>query len=192
MKKKAMSLLTKKIGRNDPCFCGSGKKYKKCCLDTRYESISEDEQSNAALLAEFQEKLIQKFPEKDLTIVDNYNSQHSDRMSEVILDFADELLQMTSNHKEMELTIILAIVAWNVTIAGGDIEETFEKFDSVFENKIPNEFRQLLQWLVEKKQKYYSEYDRSIVDFNITRKKGGIRLDVISAGKDEIRVSQQS
>ena len=20
-----------KIGRNDPCFCGSGKKYKKCC-----------------------------------------------------------------------------------------------------------------------------------------------------------------
>jgi len=22
-----------KIGRNDPCFCGSGKKYKKCCLN---------------------------------------------------------------------------------------------------------------------------------------------------------------
>jgi len=22
----------KKLGRNDPCFCGSGKKYKKCCL----------------------------------------------------------------------------------------------------------------------------------------------------------------
>jgi preprotein translocase subunit SecA len=21
----------KKIGRNDPCTCGSGKKYKKCC-----------------------------------------------------------------------------------------------------------------------------------------------------------------
>ncbi len=20
------------IGRNDPCLCGSGKKYKKCCL----------------------------------------------------------------------------------------------------------------------------------------------------------------
>ena len=23
--------MTKKIGRNDPCPCGSGKKYKKCC-----------------------------------------------------------------------------------------------------------------------------------------------------------------
>ncbi|HHW13378.1 MAG TPA: hypothetical protein GXX28_00395, partial [Firmicutes bacterium] len=27
-----------KIGRNDPCPCGSGKKYKKCCLGTgKYE-----------------------------------------------------------------------------------------------------------------------------------------------------------
>jgi uncharacterized protein YecA (UPF0149 family) len=22
-----------KVGRNDPCPCGSGKKYKKCCLN---------------------------------------------------------------------------------------------------------------------------------------------------------------
>lgn len=24
--------LSKKIGRNDPCWCGSGEKFKKCCL----------------------------------------------------------------------------------------------------------------------------------------------------------------
>ena len=24
--------VEKKVGRNDPCSCGSGKKYKKCCL----------------------------------------------------------------------------------------------------------------------------------------------------------------
>jgi len=29
MKRAGPSL--KKIGRNDPCPCGSGKKYKKCC-----------------------------------------------------------------------------------------------------------------------------------------------------------------
>ena len=23
--------MTQKVGRNDPCSCGSGKKYKKCC-----------------------------------------------------------------------------------------------------------------------------------------------------------------
>jgi hypothetical protein len=25
--------MTEKIKRNDPCPCGSGKKYKKCCMD---------------------------------------------------------------------------------------------------------------------------------------------------------------
>ncbi len=25
-------IVEKTIGRNDPCVCGSGKKYKKCCI----------------------------------------------------------------------------------------------------------------------------------------------------------------
>lgn len=30
----------KKIGRNDPCPCGSGKKYKNCCLKSgKYENL---------------------------------------------------------------------------------------------------------------------------------------------------------
>ena len=29
--------LTPKIGRNDPCTCGSGRKYKKCCGDSASE-----------------------------------------------------------------------------------------------------------------------------------------------------------
>jgi hypothetical protein len=28
-----MSIMVTKPGRNDPCTCGSGKKYKKCCLE---------------------------------------------------------------------------------------------------------------------------------------------------------------
>ena len=28
----AKKILKKETGRNDPCPCGSGKKYKKCCL----------------------------------------------------------------------------------------------------------------------------------------------------------------
>jgi hypothetical protein len=27
--------IMEKVGRNDPCPCGSGKKYKKCCLDKK-------------------------------------------------------------------------------------------------------------------------------------------------------------
>jgi hypothetical protein len=31
----ASPMATPKVGRNDPCPCGSGKKHKKCCLDAR-------------------------------------------------------------------------------------------------------------------------------------------------------------
>ena len=33
VKKKPLKRQHKKVGRNDPCPCGSGKKYKKCCLN---------------------------------------------------------------------------------------------------------------------------------------------------------------
>ena len=29
----------KRIGRNDKCFCGSGRKYKHCCLPAAYASL---------------------------------------------------------------------------------------------------------------------------------------------------------
>ncbi len=29
----------KKIGRNDPCPCGSGKKYKNCCLKKEIQTV---------------------------------------------------------------------------------------------------------------------------------------------------------
>jgi uncharacterized protein YecA (UPF0149 family) len=30
--KSVASITVTKVGRNDPCPCGSGKKYKRCCL----------------------------------------------------------------------------------------------------------------------------------------------------------------
>src|SRR5260370_7811530 len=40
-----MSIMVTKPGRNDPCTCGSGKKYKKCCLE-------KDQQAEHAAFAE--------------------------------------------------------------------------------------------------------------------------------------------
>lgn len=37
-----MDEASKKIGRNDPCPCGSGKKYKKCCLAKEGRIISQE------------------------------------------------------------------------------------------------------------------------------------------------------
>jgi hypothetical protein len=39
--------FTMKIGRNAPCPCGSGKKYKKCCLKLEEQRAAEERQQNA-------------------------------------------------------------------------------------------------------------------------------------------------
>jgi len=43
---------TKKVGRNDPCPCGSGKKYKKCCLRSGLDSGDRTVQHPATVIAE--------------------------------------------------------------------------------------------------------------------------------------------
>jgi hypothetical protein len=43
--------MTTKIGRNDPCHCGSGQKYKKCCLAKDDAARSADLAAQAAQAA---------------------------------------------------------------------------------------------------------------------------------------------
>ena len=49
-----------KVGRNDPCPCGSGKKYKKCCLakessvaDLTWQKMRQTEGSLAPVLMKY-------------------------------------------------------------------------------------------------------------------------------------------
>jgi hypothetical protein len=47
--------MSKKVGRNDPCPCGSGKKYKKCCLDkTQLQAMAAPSSELDKLKAEFE------------------------------------------------------------------------------------------------------------------------------------------
>jgi tetratricopeptide (TPR) repeat protein len=43
--------MATKIGRNDPCHCGSGKKYKRCCLEEDQEGERFVREAAAAALA---------------------------------------------------------------------------------------------------------------------------------------------
>ena len=55
-----------KIRRNDPCLCGSGKKYKRCCLDKmiRDGRILKDKMS--AVLIDFAEPLFEFTADRDI------------------------------------------------------------------------------------------------------------------------------
>ena len=46
-----MPIMATKIGRNDPCHCGSGKKYKRCCLEDDQQNEREARTAFTAALA---------------------------------------------------------------------------------------------------------------------------------------------
>ncbi|MFA6119208.1 MAG: SEC-C metal-binding domain-containing protein [Parachlamydiales bacterium] len=51
-----------KTGRNDPCVCGSGKKFKKCCerkmIGKRFMATKIDTQSPSIISSFFQKKIV--------------------------------------------------------------------------------------------------------------------------------------
>jgi len=56
----------KKIGRNDPCSCGSGKKYKKCCLN----KSSPDFESQ---IAAYEKSILRRYPKENQKPFDDEN-----------------------------------------------------------------------------------------------------------------------
>lgn len=55
-----------KLGRNDPCYCGSGKKYKTCCMNKKTLIVDGMSESQIAELADrIQRKCIEECGENE-------------------------------------------------------------------------------------------------------------------------------
>ena len=52
-----------KIGRNDPCSCGSGKKYKKCCANNKGSALIKQSKIH------FQPREKRERQDKDATVI---------------------------------------------------------------------------------------------------------------------------
>jgi hypothetical protein len=65
-----------KPGRNDPCPCGSGKKYKKCCLSTTYIETEKEESIRARLVQDllrfFKRNFEDRLDDADFTFWDKF------------------------------------------------------------------------------------------------------------------------
>ncbi len=85
-----------KIGRNDPCYCGSGKKYKKCCYQQKFDF----ETTN--------------------------NNVPKIKISEAILKISEPLIRKFPNRKRTTVIIDMAVAAWNMSLVSEDIRENTE------------------------------------------------------------------
>jgi hypothetical protein len=103
-----------KLGRNSICQCGSGKKYKKCCMND--ETILNNSKT---LIQTSMGAIKQRNPEHAALFFDS-EEMGVIKMSEVILEYADELLELATTDKGKENALLFAITAWNISLADED------------------------------------------------------------------------
>ncbi len=68
-----------KIGRNDPCPCGSGKKFKKCCLDNLNDRLNQTDFSSDAQF----ESLVDLLDNRVLDIMEDLTNNHYQASAEM-------------------------------------------------------------------------------------------------------------
>jgi len=81
-----------KIGRNQPCPCGSGKKYKKCCLDKQEEPLSQVSKDYFRLKGENAEKVVHELAHKSFFIdwcYENPRLSNGNELCDLLVVFDD-------------------------------------------------------------------------------------------------------
>jgi|GEM_PF-1435665 len=162
-----------RIGRNQPCPCGSGKKYKKCCY--------EKNNIGQTLLANGFGKNLPK----DAVIT---TKTQNEKMSEVLLDFAEPLIDKCKDDKAFYNALQICAIAWNSSFLSPEernklIDESFNKY--INDNEDREIAKEILSKMLERKQKKFPDIKRMIMDFQISYKDGQQHLFVTSSLKNE-------
>jgi len=175
-----------KPGRNDACYCGSGKKYKRCCL-LLAATLPDTRQRNAIELRNterFRNRVQQRMGDKCSILQGDLNGV---KMSAVILDLADFLLEMAHTKERQKAAITITCIAWNIAVAG--MEKAQKLFDAYFET-IDDPIHQqdtldIIETIIERKQLLYPEINRFILDYEVVGTKNNLHLNIVSTVPEE-------
>ena len=177
-----------KVGRNDVCPCGSGNKYKRCCLSMGQPFSQEKRVRTQDVIQNSLHHLrhrVQSNMGKQFIV---HEGELPIKMSEVILELADELLEMAETKSEYKKVIDITCIAWNLTILSERekqnlLETLFNKVD----DEAQQDIRDVLSSLMEKKNRLYPHINRLILDYDFVRNKQNFHLNVVSVlPKEEI------
>lgn len=134
--KEKEQLTTKKVkvGRNDPCPCRSGKKYKKCCLGK--EAINEGEPDYLETIEE-QEKWLKDYP-----VLDQEKSHDQVRLSDIFDNESieiDRLVYLALHHRAIPIWEKYDIPKTE-RIKVNYLQQAFDKFIAKCEKENINSF----------------------------------------------------
>ena len=163
-----------RIGRNQPCPCGSGKKYKKCCYGKN--NISKILLSNG---------LGKNLPEGTIVTA---RPKKEEKMSEILLKFAEPLTDVCEGDRAFYNAIQLSAIAWNSSFF--PLKEINKLIDGDINKYINDNYdreiaKEILSMMLERKKKNFSHIKTMIVDFQIAYRDGQRHLTVMSAPINE-------
>lgn len=162
-------------GRNDPCWCGSGKKYKKCCLRQRKER-----EPDPSISPEL-ERRVRPLGREFLHIDDEYTARTGRaRNSDVLERFAEPMFEGLDPDPGFNILhngYMLAMIVWNALVTGTD--EDREIVLDTFRKGMSAEVA-LEQWemLRARKQGLFPHDDRIFLDMELTMLPTGPYLQV--------------
>ncbi len=168
------------IGRNDRCLCGSGKKFKKCCLLSK----SNDGVSRMASLEMIKQRVQKRDVfegSKDSIFV--HEPSGFEKMSKIILDFAHPLLNGARSFDDYHKVILTAILAWNLGLSDKSdtkLEKLCNDLSHTMDDSQMVEFQQRLAMMIQRKREHFSEINRMVMDWDLVPMRNSFHLNVVS------------
>ena len=178
-----MSIQKVKVGRNDPCICESGLKYKKCCLSKEISS---------AMALSAQQKIQQRLrqsAEKHYGDQVIFHDQETEiKMSEIILELANDFLSGAESRDEVKNIIAATCMAWNIATAfpeDGHATQIEKIASDMNADDMEQSLCEFIALMIDRKLDWYPHVERFIIDYDIHGKPNNIHLNVISSLQPE-------
>jgi hypothetical protein len=149
--------VSRKVGRNDPCDCGSGKKYKKCCLDTdeaarprTLEANGDRPHASGGVSDDELDLAKQYFREKDA----------GRGPAAQMADYAKPIIDSTDGSFEaMQQALNIAMLFWNLSVLrdAGKREEALSEMVARIGEADRAEFEETARMMIERHRTMFPE-----------------------------------
>lgn len=177
-----MNIKSHKLGRNESCFCGSGQKYKRCCL-TKDGAYSQSDDIKERTILFKNAKRLRERVQNDLGGLVLQGEVDGIKMSEVIIDLADFLLEQAHTETRVRTAITITCTAWNLAVVGFEKGQKFldAYFEQINDPVLKQDALDVINVIIEKKQAYYPDINRIILDFDFVRTKSNLHINIVSS-----------
>lgn len=179
-----MEINQNKLGRNDVCYCGSGNKYKRCCLASDTTTPRHRQQIDNITLLKGADRLRNRVKQNlgDKCTIVQQGEFGGIKMSEVILDLADFLLDRAKTKSQQAVAIGVTCLAWNIAVLGAEkgqlfLDDYFEKMDDPVHQQ---DLLDIIGIIIEKKLTYYGNISRVILDHELLGDVNNLHLNIVS------------